>query len=167
MHHYAYLANEQEPMMTTTLHHAIKVAAFRPHVFKALAEAGEMAAWHVGGIEGKIAVGSTLYLNPKPGLRFGWKTDEVVINKRLRQTCVEGPGRSVGKIVTVALSDTGTGGTLVKLTDSGWTDGDAGLPFCNTHWGEVLLRLKEYAEKASSARPRTQPLGHDVNPHRG
>ena len=53
--------------MTTTLHHAIKVAASRRHVFKALADAGEMAAWHVGGIEGKIAVGSTIYLNPKPG----------------------------------------------------------------------------------------------------
>jgi uncharacterized protein YndB with AHSA1/START domain len=136
-------------MMTTTLHHAIKIAASRPHVFKALADAGEMAAWHVGGIEGKIAVGSTLYLNPKPGLRFGWKTDEIVTNERLRQTCVEGPGSSVGKVLTVALSDTGNGCTLVKLTDSGWRDGDAGLPFCNTRWGEVLLGLKEYVEKAS------------------
>jgi hypothetical protein len=48
-------------MMTITLRHAIKVAASRPHVFKALADAGEMAAWHVGHIEGKIAVGSTFY----------------------------------------------------------------------------------------------------------
>jgi uncharacterized protein YndB with AHSA1/START domain len=137
-------------MMTTTLHHAIKVAASRPHVFKALADAAEMAAWHVGDIEGDIAVGSTLYLNPKPGLRFGWKTDEIVTNERLRQICVEGPGSSVGKILIFALSDTGNGGTLVKLTDSGWPDGDADLPFCNTRWGEVLLRLKEYVEKASS-----------------
>ena len=136
--------------MTTTLHHAIKVAAYRPHVFKALADAGEMAAWHLGSIEGEIAVGSTLYLNPKPGLRFGWKTDEIVTNERLRQICIEGPGSSVGKILTVALSDTGNGGTLVKLTDSGWPDGDAGLPFCNTRWGEVLLRLKEHVERASS-----------------
>jgi uncharacterized protein YndB with AHSA1/START domain len=137
-------------MMTTTLHHAIKVAASRPHVFKALADAGEMAGWHVGGIEGEIAVGSTLYLNPKPGLRFGWTTDEIVTNERLRQICVEGPGSSVGKILIVALSDTGNGGTLVKLTDSGWPDTDADLPFCNTRWGEVLLRLKGYVEKASS-----------------
>jgi hypothetical protein len=52
--------------------------------------------------------------------------------------------------LTVALSDTGNGGTLVKLRDSGWPEGDANLPFCNTRWGEVLLRLKEYVEKASS-----------------
>jgi len=135
--------------MTTTLHHAIKVAASRSHVFKALADAGEMAGWHVGGIEGKIALGSTFYLIPKPGLRFGWKTDEIVTNERLRQICVEGPGSSVGKILTVALSDTGNGCTLVKLTDGGWPDGDANLSFCNTRWGEVLLRLKAYVEKAS------------------
>ena len=142
--------------MTTTLSHAIKVAASRPHVFKALADASEMAVWHVGHIEGKIAVGSTFYLNPKPGLKFGWKTDEIVTNEQLRQTCVEGPGNSVGKIVTVVLSDAGKDGTLVKLTDSGWTDGDARLPFCNTQWGEVLLCLKEYAEKPSSLRLRSR-----------
>jgi uncharacterized protein YndB with AHSA1/START domain len=137
-------------MMTTTLHHAIKIAASRPHVFKALADAREMAAWHVGGVDGKIAVGSTFYLNPKPGLRFGWKTDEIVANERLRQICVEGPGSSVGKILTVTLSDAGKDGTLLKLTDGGWPDGDANLPFCNTRWGEVLLRLKEHVERASS-----------------
>src|SRR5258706_8719296 len=144
-------------MMTTTLSHAIKVAASRPHVFKALADAGEMAAWHVGHIEGKVAVGSTFYLNPKPGLKFGWKTDEIVTDERLRQTCVEGPGSSVGKIVTVVLSDAAKDGTLVKLTDSGWIDGDAGLPFCNTQWGEVLLRLKEHLEKDSTPRSRARP----------
>jgi hypothetical protein len=75
----------------------------------------------------------------------------MVANERLRQICVEGPGSSVGKILTIALSDAGMDSTLVKLTDSGWSDGDADLPFCNTRWGEVLLRLKEYVEKAPQA----------------
>jgi uncharacterized protein YndB with AHSA1/START domain len=136
--------------MTITLHHAIKVAASRPQVFKALADPHEMAAWHVGGIEGEIAVGSTFYLNPKPGLRFGWKTDDIVANERLRQSCVEGPGSSVGKILVFALSDAGKGSTLVELTDSGWPEDDTALPFCNTRWGEVLFRLKEYVERAAS-----------------
>ena len=78
--------------MTTTPHHAIKIAASRPLVFKALTDAAEMTAWHVGAIEGEIAVGSTFYLNPKPGLRFGWRTDEIATNERVRQICVEGPG---------------------------------------------------------------------------
>jgi uncharacterized protein YndB with AHSA1/START domain len=137
-------------MTTTTLQHAIKVAAPRPNVFRAITDAGEMKAWHLGTIEGEIAVGSTFYLNPKPGLRFGWTTDEIVTNTRLRQTCVEGPGASVGKILVVALSDSDNANTLVTLTDSGWYDGNADLPFCNTRWGEVLLRLKAYAEAAVS-----------------
>jgi hypothetical protein len=69
------LSNEQELIMTTTLHHAIKIDASPSDVFKALADAGEMAAWHVGAIESEIAVGSTVYLNPKPGLKYGWKAD--------------------------------------------------------------------------------------------
>jgi uncharacterized protein YndB with AHSA1/START domain len=137
-------------MTTTTLEHAIKVAAPRPHVFKAITDISEMKAWHLGTIEGEIAVGSTFYLNPKPGLRFGWTTDEIVANTRLRQTSVEGPGVSVGRTLVVALSDFDNANTLVTLTDSGWHNGDADLPFCNTRWGQVLLRLKEYAEAAVS-----------------
>lgn len=137
-------------MTTTTLQHAIKVAAPRPQVFKAITDVGEMKAWHLGAIEGEIAVGSTFYLNPKPGLRFGWTTDEIVTNTRLRQTCVEGPGASAGRTLVVALSDSDNANTLVTLTDSGWHSGDADLPFCNTRWGQVLLRLKEYAEAAVS-----------------
>ena len=137
-------------MTTTALHHAIKVAAPRARVFKAIANVGEMKAWHLGTIEGAIAVGSNFYLNPKPGLRFGWTTDEIVTNTRIRQTCVEGPGSSVGKVLAVTLSESDNAGTLVTLTDSGWHSGDVDLPFCNTRWGEVLLRLKEYAETAVS-----------------
>ena len=133
-------------MSTTTLHHAIKIAAPRPRVFKAIADIGEMKAWHLGAISGEIAVGSTFYLNPKAGLRFCWTTDEIVPNSRLRQTCVEGPRGSIGKILVVALADSDGANTLVTLTDSGWHDGDPDLPFCNTRWGEALLRLKEYVE---------------------
>jgi uncharacterized protein YndB with AHSA1/START domain len=143
--------SEQEPgMTTTTLHHAIKVAAPRPRVFKAIADVGAMKAWHLGTVEGEIAVGSTFYLNPKPGLRFGWMTDEIVADTRLRQTCVQGPGASAGKTLVIELSDSDNANTLVTLTDSGWHNGDADLPFCNTRWAEVLLRLKEYAEAAIS-----------------
>jgi hypothetical protein len=41
----ANLPNEQESMMTTTLHHAIKIAASRRDVFQALADAGK---WRLG-----------------------------------------------------------------------------------------------------------------------
>jgi uncharacterized protein YndB with AHSA1/START domain len=132
--------------MKTTLRHAIKINAPRARVFKALTEIDEMAAWHLGRVEGEIAVGSVMYLNPKQGLRFGWQTKEIVGHERIVQACVEGPGSSVGKNLVFALSDADAGSTLVRLTDGEWADDDEHLPFCNTHWGGILHRLKKYIE---------------------
>ena len=80
-----------------TLRHAIKINAPRDRVFSALADAHEMAAWHIGAVDGDIAVGSTFRLNPKPGLMFGWRTEEIVAGERIRQQCVEGPGTPQAK----------------------------------------------------------------------
>ncbi len=132
--------------MSVTLRHAIKINGSRERVYKALTGIGEMAAWHHGPVEGDIKVGAVMYLNPKPGLRFGWETKELLANERVVQACVEGPGSSAGKTLTFALSDADAGSTLVQLTDGEWAEDDDHLPFCNTHWGGVLHRLKEYVE---------------------
>jgi uncharacterized protein YndB with AHSA1/START domain len=129
-----------------TLRQAIKINEPRDRVFSALADIDEMAAWHIGGVDGDIAVGSTFRLNPKPGLVFGWRTEEIVAGERIRQQCVEGPGNSAGKTLTFTLVDDAEGTTLVTLTDGQWLDDDPNLPFCNTRWAEVLFHLKEYVE---------------------
>ena len=133
--------------MGLTLHHAIKINASPEQVFKALTQISEMAAWHQGTtVDGEIAVGSVMHLDSKPGLRFGWETTELVPNERLVQECVEGPGSSVGKTLSFRLTDLGSGVTQVELSDGEWSEGDASIPFCNTHWGGVLHRLKSYVE---------------------
>lgn len=132
------------------LRHAIKVAAPRSQAFKAVSEVREMAAWHLGVVEGDIAAGSVLYLTAKPSLRFGWRTDEIIPNERLKQTCIEGPGSSAGKTLRIDMSDLADGRTLVELTDGEWRANDPHLPFCNTRWGEVLHRLREYVERTRS-----------------
>ena len=71
--------------MTVTLRHAIKIAAPRRKVFTALANTDEMAAWHVGGIDGVVAVGATFRLNPKPGLVFGREDTDVHPVRRRRR----------------------------------------------------------------------------------
>jgi uncharacterized protein YndB with AHSA1/START domain len=137
-------------MCMTTLRHAIKIAAPRAETFKAVSDMREMAAWHLGLVEGDIAPGAVLYLAAKPTLRFGWRTEELIPDRRLRQTCIEGPGTSAGKTLTIEMSDLADGGTLVELTDGEWREGDAHLPFCNTRWGQVLHRLKEHVERTRS-----------------
>ncbi len=131
----------------TTIYHAIKIAAPRAKVFAALTDVSEFAKWHYEAVSGEIAVGQVLTMVAKPGMRFGWKTTELVENERVVQEGVEGPG-DAGKTVTFDLSDTDAG-TLVKLTDGPWNDGDPSMAFCNTHWGAALTRLKGFVEGAS------------------
>jgi uncharacterized protein YndB with AHSA1/START domain len=128
----------------TTLHHAIKIAAPKDKVFRALTDISEFAEWHYEAVEGEIAVGADMTMNAKPGMRFRWKTLELVENARIVQEGIEGPGES-GKQIIFDLSDT-DGGTLVQLTDGEWKESDPSMAFCNTHWGAVLTRLKAFVE---------------------
>ena len=132
--------------MGLILRHAIKISATPDRVFQALTDTGQMASWHHGKVEGEVAPGSTLFLESKPGLRFGWETKELIAGQRVVQQCVEGPGSSVGKTLSFSLTDLGDGSTQVDLTDGQWSEDDASLPFCNTHWGNVLHQLKSYVE---------------------
>ncbi|TCL02132.1 MULTISPECIES: SRPBCC domain-containing protein [Sodalis] len=130
-----------------TLHHAIKITAPRAEVYRALTDIAEMAAWHLGRIEGEITPGKVLTLAPKPGMRFSWRTDKLEHDISIVQTCVEGSGTSPGKVLTIKISDADDGRTLVELTDGEWSRDDSHRAFCNTHWGEVLHRLKTHIEK--------------------
>lgn len=131
----------------STLHHAIKIKAPRRRVYQALTQPGEMSSWHLGGVEGSIAIGATLTLTPRPGLRFSWRTDALEADRAITQTCIHGAGSSTGKRLTFALSDAEAGLTTVTLTDGEWADDDPHMAFCNTHWGDVLNRLKNHVEQ--------------------
>ena len=130
-----------------TLKHAVKICAPRGAVYQALTDLEAMRGWHLGTVEGAIVPGQVMTLTPKPGQRFSWRTDRLEPDVAVVQTEVEGPGSSVGKILTFTLSDLDDGRTQVDLTHGEWPEGDAHLPFCNTHWGEVLHRLKSHVEK--------------------
>ncbi|MGY4494619.1 SRPBCC family protein [Pseudomonas sp. TE3610] len=130
-----------------TLRHAIKINATRQKVYSALTHRSEMASWHKGGLEGEIAPGQVFTLTPKPGQRFSWRTESLTPDTEIVQTCTEGAGTSPGKRLTFHLSDAGDGLTLVELSDGEWVEDDPHLPFCNTHWGDVLTRLKHYVEE--------------------
>ena len=130
----------------TTLRHAIKVAASRDAAYHAFTDIAGLAGWPLGSVQGEVSVGKTLTMERRPGLRFGWRTDELDPGLKIVQTCVEGPGASAGKTLTITLSNEADGRTLVELSDTGWRDDDPDLPLCNTYWGEALTRLRSYLE---------------------
>ncbi|WP_434126545.1 SRPBCC domain-containing protein [Klebsiella quasipneumoniae] len=130
-----------------TLKHAIKISAPKNQVYQALTDIDAMRSWHLGSIEGAIAPGKVMLLLPGSGQRFGWRTDVLEPDKFIEQTEVEGPGDSVGRILTFVLSELPENRTQVVLTHGDWKEDDDHLAFCNTHWGEVLYRLKSHVEK--------------------
>lgn len=132
----------------TTLHHAIAISAPRSAVYAALADIDQQRKWHEGTMAGEIAPGKTLTWTPKPGLTFGWRIDELNKDTSIVRTAVEGPGNTVGKKLTLALTDLPDGRTEVSLADGEWASDDPHLAYCNTYWGGVLNRLKSYVEKS-------------------
>jgi len=134
----------------TTLRHAIKIAANQTAVFDALTDLDQMAQWHLGTVSGAMAEGQTLVLDPKPGQRFAWRTETLQAPTSVVQTAVEGSGTSPGRTLSFELAPAADGRTVVTLTDGTWADDDPHLAFCNTHWGEVLVRLKAHVESDRS-----------------
>ncbi|WP_213881111.1 SRPBCC domain-containing protein [Pseudomonas sp. dw_358] len=131
----------------STLHHAIKIQAPRAKVYRALTDIAQMGQWHLGEVGGEIAPGSTLTLSPRAGQRFSWRTESLQTDQAIVQTCTEGAGSSAGKQLSFTLSDLPGGLTLVQLSDGEWHEGDPHRAFCNTHWGDVLNRLKNFTEE--------------------
>ena len=109
-----------------------------------------LTRWQLGAIKGEVDLGKTLVMERRPGLRFGWRTDQLEPGRKIVQTCVEGPGASSGKTLTLSLSDEPHGRTLVQLSDAGWREDDPHLPLCNTYWGEALSRLRAYQENSET-----------------
>ena len=132
----------------TTLRHAIAISAPRSEVYAALANIDHMREWHEGTMEGEAAPGKTVTWTPKPGLTFGWRIDELNKDTSIVRTAVEGPGNTVGKTLTISLSDLPDGRTEVSLADGEWAADDPHLAYCNPYWGGVLNRLKSYVEKS-------------------
>jgi uncharacterized protein YndB with AHSA1/START domain len=109
---------------------------------------GRISGWHLGRVQGEVRVGKTLTMERRPGLRFGWRTEELDPGLKIVQTCVEGPGSSAGKTLTITFFNEADGRTRVELSDTGWRDDDPHLPLCNTYWGEALTRLRSYLESS-------------------
>ena len=130
----------------TTLRHAIRVGASRDAAYHAFTDIAGLAGWQLGRVQGEVRVGKTLTMERRPGLHFGWRTDELDPGHKIVQTCVEGPGSSAGKTLTITFSSETDSKTLVELSDAGWHDDDQDLPLCNTYWGEALTRLRSYLE---------------------
>jgi uncharacterized protein YndB with AHSA1/START domain len=132
--------------MTISLEHSIKVQASPAKVYQALTNLDQIAQWHCGQVNGKVAIGESLTLESDEGPTFTWTTLELIPNSKIIQQCTNGPGSSTGKALTFQLQESGNN-TSIELSHDSWDPADPHLSICNTHWGNVLHRLKAYIER--------------------
>ena len=54
-----------------------------------------LTRWQLGAIKGEVDLGKTLVMERRPGLRFGWRTDQLEPGRKIVQTCVEAHGGQI------------------------------------------------------------------------
>jgi uncharacterized protein YndB with AHSA1/START domain len=129
-----------------TISHAIRIRAPRGQVYQALSTRDGLQGWNTPDLVGDVAEGREFTLRFGDGVSFRWRVSKLLDGSAVSWECNAGPGAAAGSTVTFELSDTRDGRTAVELDHAGWPDGHQALATCNTLWGILLGRLRQYAE---------------------
>jgi uncharacterized protein YndB with AHSA1/START domain len=130
--------------------HKITINATKSRVFDALSTKDGLKGWYTPQVEGEVGEGETVVLGFKDEVPFHWRFVEVASPTRIKWECVEGPGAAAGTRVDFRLSDR-DGHTTVECDHEGFSEADKALRSCNTLWGILMGRLRDYAETAKPA----------------
>jgi uncharacterized protein YndB with AHSA1/START domain len=128
------------------MYHAISIAAPAEKVYEAIVTQAGLRAWWTADSVAEARVGSTA--------EFGFRNRAAVFRMRVEELQ---PGR---RVVWACLGDVdewkGTrltweiapkdGGAELRFTHGDWRSTAGAYPLCNSTWGELMHRLKAYAE---------------------
>jgi uncharacterized protein YndB with AHSA1/START domain len=82
---------------------------------------------------------------PDAPMTWDLRTDDAREGSRLRWHCVGGPPPWIDTDIVFQLAPT-DGGTLVRFDHTGWQDAEEMVRVVTFGWGQILPRLKRYAE---------------------
>jgi len=125
--------------------HEIALEADPAKIHVALTTSDGLRGWNTTEVEGNGAVGSEWVLRYGGRPEFAWRVDQADRNKVL-WTCTRGPGDSVGTTAEYHLQSLDDGRTRVFFSHAGWPHTEGNYTKCNTLWGGLLHRLKDYVE---------------------
>lgn len=124
-------------------------------VYRALTTIDGLAAWWTTDTTGDAGQDGVVAFRFIPG-GFDMRVDELVPDKLVRWTVVEGPDEWVGTEVTFELRQEGEY-TIVLFAHRGWSEQVEFMYHCSTKWAAYLLSLKQLVETGVGA-----PAPHDV-----
>jgi uncharacterized protein YndB with AHSA1/START domain len=131
--------------------HKINIKAPRDRIFQAISTAEGLKGWYTPHVEGEVGKSREATFRFTGREPFRWKFVELTPDSRARWECVEGPGAATGTTVTFRLSDSGDDRVVVECDQEGWPEGHEALATCNTFWGILMGKLRDYPETSTPA----------------
>jgi uncharacterized protein YndB with AHSA1/START domain len=134
--------------------HEIAVGAPAAKVFQAWTTVEGLRAWWTADVTVPRASGDLYVLRfDKGSVAFHFRVEEEVPDERLLWRGVEGsgmPAEWVGTKLDVRLSRASDGRTRMQFAHRDWRSAEGFYCVCNTTWGELVYRLRDWCE----GRPR-------------
>lgn len=132
-----------------SIEHQLNVAAPSGTVYQALSSPEGIRGWFTSNVAGTGSVGDawSLGFGDRPG--FVWEVEASEPDRVVAWTCLEGPGDAPGTTVLFRLEALDDGRTAIHFTHRGWPHTGGNYTKCNTLWGGLLHRLKDYAESGT------------------
>jgi uncharacterized protein YndB with AHSA1/START domain len=128
------------------LHHTVPINAAPDRVFAAIATQEGMRGWWTRDtiLEPKVG-GKAEFGFDRRGAVFRMTIDELEPNRRVRMTCSGDPAEWAGTTLDWKIASTPEGATL-SFVHGGWRNQTDFCSSCNSMWGRLMFRLKEFAE---------------------
>lgn len=130
----------------TTLHHLIPIGAPIDKVYAAVATQVGMRGWWTADtvMDSKVG-GKAEFGFDKRAMVFRMTIETLERDKRVVMHCHGDHPEWNGTVLTFTI-ESGEDGTILRFDHSKWRDNTDFCAGCNTTWGELMHRLKKWAE---------------------
>lgn len=126
--------------------HQIPISASPQKVYAALATQAGLRAWWTADSSAEEKIGGKAEFGfDKRGMVFRMNIDQLEPTKRVVWSCRGDHPEWNGTVLTWDMTPH-NGGTTLRFTQSGWKEISEFCATCNSTWGELMYRLKDYVE---------------------
>lgn len=130
--------------------HRIRIHAAPDKVYQALTTKDGLKGWFTTKVGGDVREGQDVTMDFDGKEPFRWRMTQFKPETRVHWDCLEGSGSAKGTAVTYVLTGEGQGQTVIECDHDGWPEGHEALATCNTLWGILMGRLKEFSESGKA-----------------
>jgi uncharacterized protein YndB with AHSA1/START domain len=135
-----------EDCHTIALVHGVPVNASPERIYAAVATQDGMQGWWTRDTAMNAVVGGEAEFGfDKKRLAFRMTVEELVPLSSVRLRCIGGHPEWEGTTLEWKIQPT-AGGAMLRFTHRDWREVTEFAAICNSRWGQLMFRLKDYAE---------------------